>query len=108
MRSHHSRLNAFGQKPQSKPLLVYQFPGDLSQWDQCRRIRQTRFIWRGELSNGFLFPSAGFHPQAGQIYTIVEKTSPGVVRNEFLGPEGTVTPEWNAFRLSTSVAMAMT
>jgi len=43
------------------------------------------------LSGGLLLPSAGFHPQAGQIYTIVEKTSPGVIANEFLGPEGTVT-----------------
>src|SRR6266496_1438883 len=52
-----------------------------------------RLVSSGEvsLSNGFLFPSAGFHPQAGQIYTIVEKTSPGVIANEFLGPEGTVT-----------------
>jgi len=43
------------------------------------------------LSSGSLLPSAGFNPQAGQIYTIVEKTSPGLITNEFLGPEGTVT-----------------
>src|SRR5437773_4834155 len=43
------------------------------------------------LSSGRLFPSAGFNPQAGQVYTIVEKTSPGLIANEFLGPEGTVT-----------------
>jgi len=43
------------------------------------------------LSGGYLLPSAGFNPQAGQVYTIVEKTSPGLVPNEFLGPEGTVT-----------------
>jgi hypothetical protein len=43
------------------------------------------------LSGGLLLPSAGFNPQAGQIYTIVEKTSPGLIANEFLGPEGTVT-----------------
>jgi len=43
------------------------------------------------LSGGYLLPSAGFNPQAGQIYTIVEKTSPGLIANEFLGPEGTVT-----------------
>ncbi len=62
-----------------------------------------RLVSSGEvsLSNGFLFPSAGFHPQAGQIYTIVEKTSPGVIANEFLGPEGTVTTlNGMPFRLS--------
>jgi hypothetical protein len=52
-----------------------------------------RLIASGDvsLSSGRLLPSAGFNPQAGQIYTIVEKTSPGVIANEFLGPEGTVT-----------------
>jgi len=52
-----------------------------------------RLIASGDvnLSGGNLFPSAGFHPQAGQVYTIVEKTSPGLIANEFLGPEGTVT-----------------
>jgi hypothetical protein len=52
-----------------------------------------RLIVSGDvnLSGGSLLPSAGFNPQAGQIYTIVEKTSPGVIPNEFLGPEGTVT-----------------
>src|SRR5207249_3106703 len=43
------------------------------------------------LSSGSLLPSPGFNPQAGQIYTIVEKTSPGPIANEFLGPEGTIT-----------------
>src|SRR5206468_7421494 len=43
------------------------------------------------LSNGFLFPSAGFNPQAGQIYTIVEKTSPGAITNAPFGPEGSLT-----------------
>jgi hypothetical protein len=43
------------------------------------------------LNYGSLLPSAGFNPQAGQIYTIVEKTSAGVITNEFLGPEGTIT-----------------
>src|SRR4029079_3376968 len=43
------------------------------------------------LSSGSLLPSAGFNPQAGQVYTIVEKTSPGPITNAFLGPEGTVT-----------------
>src|SRR5207247_5629052 len=52
-----------------------------------------RLIASGDvsLSSGSLLPSPGFNPQAGQIYTIVEKTSPGVIANEFLGPEGTVT-----------------
>ena len=52
-----------------------------------------RLVSSGEvnLSNGFLFPSAGFHPQAGQIYTIVEKTSPGAITNAPFGSEGTVT-----------------
>ena len=43
------------------------------------------------LGSGQLLPSAGFNPQAGQVFTIVEKTSPGAITNEFLGPEGTVT-----------------
>jgi hypothetical protein len=38
-----------------------------------------------------LLPSAGFNPQEGQIYTIVEKTSPGPIGSSNLGPEGTVT-----------------
>ena len=52
-----------------------------------------RLIASGDvsLSSGSLLPSPGFNPQAGQIYTIVEKTSPGVIANAFLGPEGTVT-----------------
>ncbi|HXJ61805.1 MAG TPA: hypothetical protein VNU68_34625 [Verrucomicrobiae bacterium] len=50
------------------------------------------------LYSGRLLPSAGFNPQAGQVYTIVEKTSPGPITtnafvrtSEFLGPEGTIT-----------------
>src|SRR6185369_8378393 len=43
------------------------------------------------LNYGRLLPSAGFNPQPGQVFTIVEKTSPGLVANEFLGPEGTIT-----------------
>jgi fibronectin-binding autotransporter adhesin len=43
------------------------------------------------LSSGRLLPSAGFNPQAGQIYTIVEKTSPGPITNAIFGREGTVT-----------------
>src|SRR5206468_9621816 len=52
-----------------------------------------RLIASGDVSlfNGSLLPSAGFNPQAGQVYTIVEKTSPGPVTYAFLGPEGTVT-----------------
>jgi len=61
---------------------------------------ERQFVWAsGEpvasgdvsLSSGRLLPSAGFNPQAGQIYTIVEKTSPGPITNPFLGPEGTIT-----------------
>jgi hypothetical protein len=43
------------------------------------------------LSTGRLLPSAGFNPQAGQVYSIVEKTPPGPIANAFLGPEGTIT-----------------
>src|SRR5439155_13788624 len=43
------------------------------------------------LSNGSLLPSPGFNPQAGQIYTIVEKTSPGPITNANFGPEGSIT-----------------
>jgi hypothetical protein len=43
------------------------------------------------LYGGRLFPSAGLNPQAGQVYTIVEKTSPGAITNAFFGPEGTIT-----------------
>ena len=43
------------------------------------------------LSAGRLLPSAGFNPQAGQIFTIVEKTSPGPIPNAIFGPEGSVT-----------------
>jgi hypothetical protein len=51
-----------------------------------------RLVASGDVScNGFLLPSAGFNPQAGQIYTIVEKTSPGPVAYAIFGPEGTIT-----------------
>jgi hypothetical protein len=43
------------------------------------------------LSQGSLLPSAGFHPQPGQVFTIVEKTSPGPISNAIFGPEGTIT-----------------
>jgi hypothetical protein len=44
------------------------------------------------LSSARLLPSAGFSPQTGQIFTIVEKTSPGAVTGAFFGlPEGTFT-----------------
>ena len=52
-----------------------------------------RLIASGDvnLSMGALIPSAGFNPQPGQVFTIVEKTSPGPIGNAFLGPEGTIT-----------------
>src|SRR6185503_20839079 len=37
------------------------------------------------VSSGGLVPSAGFNPQPGQVFTIVEKTSPGPVTGAFLG-----------------------
>ena len=42
-------------------------------------------------SRGRLFPSLGFNPQASQVFTIVEKASPGPITNAIFGPEGTVT-----------------
>jgi hypothetical protein len=38
-----------------------------------------------------LSPSAGFNPQPGQVFTVVEKTSPGPIANAPFGPEGTIT-----------------
>jgi len=53
------------------------------------------------LGSGRLFPSAGFHPQAGQIFTIVEKTSPGPITNAPFGAEGTfITLNGMPFRIS--------
>lgn len=53
------------------------------------------------LSSGRLLPSSGFNPQAGQIFTIVEKISPGPIANTFLGPEGKIiTLNGMPFRLS--------
>jgi hypothetical protein len=43
------------------------------------------------LSGGYLTPFPGFNPQPGQVFTIVEKTSPGPIANAFLGPEGKIT-----------------
>ena len=43
------------------------------------------------LNYGNLVPSAGFNPQPGQVFTIVEKTSPGAITDAPFGPEGTVT-----------------
>jgi len=49
-----------------------------------------RLISSGDvtLSGGSLSPSPGFHPQAGQVFTIVEKTSPGAITTAPFGPEG--------------------
>ena len=43
------------------------------------------------LNGGSLLPSAGFNPQVGQVFTIVEKTSPGPIANAIFGPEGKIT-----------------
>src|SRR6185369_16463983 len=46
-------------------------------------------------------PSAGFNPPPGQVFTIVEKTSPGAITNAPFGPEGTITTlNGMPFRLS--------
>jgi len=52
-----------------------------------------KLVASGDLNLGMvrLFPSFGFNPQAGQVFTIVEKTSPGPIANAPLGPEGTIT-----------------
>ena len=51
-----------------------------------------RLVASGDVStsSGFVRASAGFNPQEGQVYTIVEKTSPGPVTSKFFGPEGTI------------------
>src|SRR6185369_2601772 len=43
------------------------------------------------LNYGSLGASGGFNPQGGQVYTIVEKTSPGAITNAIFGPEGSIT-----------------
>src|SRR4029434_3260023 len=43
------------------------------------------------VGNGGLVPSLGFNPQPGQVFTIVDKTSPGPIPNAIFGPEGTIT-----------------
>jgi hypothetical protein len=43
------------------------------------------------LSGGSLTPSPGFNPQPGQVFTIIEKTSPGPIANAIFGPEGKIT-----------------
>jgi hypothetical protein len=43
------------------------------------------------VNTGSLLPSPGFNPQAGQVFTIVEKTSPGPIANAIFGPEGKIT-----------------
>jgi hypothetical protein len=43
------------------------------------------------LTGGSLTPSPGFNPQPGQVFTIVEKTSPGPIANAIFGPEGKIT-----------------
>lgn len=52
-----------------------------------------RLISSGDvtLSGGSLSASPGFNPQPGQVYTIVEKTSPGPITNAIFGPEGSIT-----------------
>ena len=53
------------------------------------------------LNYGTLLPFPGFNPQAGQVFTIVEKTSPGAISNAPFGPEGTVTTlNGMSFRIS--------
>src|SRR5439155_20634287 len=53
----------------------------------------SRLIASGDVSlgRGQLLPSAGFNPQPGQVFTIVEKTSPGPITNAIFGPEGSIT-----------------
>ena len=52
-----------------------------------------RLISSGDvtLTGGSLSASPGFNPQPGQVFTIVEKTSPGAITNAPFGPEGTIT-----------------
>ena len=52
-----------------------------------------RLISSGDvtLTGGSLSASPGFNPQPGQIFTIVEKTSPGAITNAPFGPEGSLT-----------------
>ena len=62
-----------------------------------------RLVASGNVSLGTssLLPSPGFNPQPGQVFTIVEKTSPGAITNAFLGPEGKIiTLNGMPFRLS--------
>jgi len=51
------------------------FPGGLPPGDMVST--NGRLVASGDvsLSSGYLLPSADFNPQAGQVYTIVEKTS---------------------------------
>ena len=53
----------------------------------------SRLVASGDvrLGSGRLLPSAGFNPQAGQVFTIVEKTSPGAIPNAIFGPEASFT-----------------
>ena len=52
-----------------------------------------RLVASGDVSlnYGRLLPSAGFNPQPGQVFTILEKTSPDPIANAIFGPEGTIT-----------------
>ena len=61
-----------------------------------------RLIASGDVNlSGRLLPSPGFNPQSGQIYTIVEKTSPGPITGEVFGPEGSIsTLNGRPFRIS--------
>ena len=53
------------------------------------------------LNYGSLLPSAGFNPQPGQVFTIIDKTSPGAITNAPFGPEGTITTlNGTPFRIS--------
>jgi hypothetical protein len=52
-----------------------------------------RLVASGDVNlySGRLLPSDGFNPQAGQVFTILEKTSPGPISRAIFGPEGTIT-----------------
>jgi hypothetical protein len=53
------------------------------------------------LNGGSLTPFPGFNPQPGQVFTIVEKTSPGAITNAPFGPEGKIiTLNGMPFRIS--------
>src|SRR5881628_515688 len=92
MRSHHSRLNASVKSLGGRGASQYGWRVLDIHLNGTNVGEYGRLISSGDviLTGGSLSASPGFNPQPGQVFTLVEKTSPGAITNAPFGPEGSL------------------